>query len=93
MSYQLYSIPHFERRLRKFRRELSELRQQLGRVLQALEDDPHQPHLQLHPLRGNLRGRHAVRITRSHRTVLTILISEREITLLDIGTHDEVYRI
>jgi addiction module RelE/StbE family toxin len=92
VSYQLYSIPYFERRLRKFRREHPELRHRLARVLQDLESDPHQPHLNLHPLRGNLRGRHAVRVTYSFRIVLTILVSEREITLLDIGSHDEVYR-
>ena len=35
---------------------------------------------------------HAISVTYSHRIILTLLVSECEITLLDIGTHDEVYR-
>jgi hypothetical protein len=33
-----------------------------------------------------------VRLTYSYRVTLTLLITEQEIVLLDIGSHDEVYR-
>ena len=39
-----------------------------------------------------MSGMHAVRITYAFRIVLTLQITEREITLLDIGGHDDVYR-
>lgn len=51
-----------------------------------------QPHLRLHALRGEMEGMHAVSVTYQYRIVLTLLIREREVILLDIGTHDEVYR-
>ena len=61
-------------------------------VFRALEDDPFQPSLRLHPLSGKLRGKHAVSLTHDYRITLTLVVSEQTITLIDIGTHDEVYR-
>ena len=37
-------------------------------------------------------GIHAVSITYSYRITLTLKITEKGIILLDIGSHDEVYR-
>jgi hypothetical protein len=34
----------------------------------------------------------AISITSSYRLTLTLLISDQEIILLDVGSHDEVYR-
>lgn len=61
----------------------------IGRVLRDLRDDPHQPRLQLHALHGELQGYHAVRLTYAYR--ITLQISEQTVTLIDIGTHDDVY--
>ena len=61
-------------------------------VLRDLENDPFQPHLKYHQLRGNFKGVQAVSITYSYHITLTIVVSDREIILLDIGSHDEVYR-
>jgi mRNA-degrading endonuclease YafQ of YafQ-DinJ toxin-antitoxin module len=68
------------------------LRSRVDRILRDLAVDPHQPHLQLHQLHGSLEGFQAVRVDYDNRIVLTIQVSEREITLHDIGSHDEVYR-
>lgn len=34
---------------------------------------------------------HAIRLTEGYRITLTIFVTEREILLLDIGSHDQVY--
>lgn len=39
-----------------------------------------------------MAGCHAVRLTDSYRITLTAMITENEIILLDIGSHDAVYR-
>ncbi len=90
--YELIWTPHFERQLRRFRRAHPEMKQRIARTLAGLQADPLQPHLRLHPLHGDLAGQHAVSITHSYRITLILRISEREVTLLDIGGHDEVYR-
>jgi mRNA-degrading endonuclease YafQ of YafQ-DinJ toxin-antitoxin module len=57
-----------------------------------LTQDPFAPHLAYHHLGGKLEGMQAVSLTGSYRITLTIIISEQEIILLDIGSHDDVYR-
>jgi mRNA-degrading endonuclease YafQ of YafQ-DinJ toxin-antitoxin module len=61
-------------------------------TLRDLADDPSKAHLKYHHLAGKLKGSQAVSITDKYRITLTLVISEKEIILLDIGSHDEVYR-
>jgi mRNA-degrading endonuclease YafQ of YafQ-DinJ toxin-antitoxin module len=90
--YTLTTPESFLRQARKFLRRHPDLKPRLARVLTDLQHDPFQEGLGLHPLAGKLSGCHAVRLTYSYRITLTLLISEQEIILLDIGSHDEVYR-
>ena len=90
--FTLTTPEQFLRQARKFFRKHPDLRPRFGEVLADLQNDPFQPRLGLHPLTGKLTGCHAVRLTYSYRLTLTLFITEREIVLLDIGSHDEVYR-
>jgi len=58
------------------------------RVVNDLQSDPFQSYLELHPLGGKLAGCQAVNLTHSYRITLTLLITDREIILLDIGNAD-----
>ena len=82
----------FLRQARKFFKKHPDLKPRFSKVLADLQRDPFQPHLELHTLTGKLSGCHAVNLTYSYRITLALLITEREIVLLDIGSHDEVYR-
>jgi mRNA-degrading endonuclease YafQ of YafQ-DinJ toxin-antitoxin module len=82
----------FIRLARKFFKKHPDLKPRFAATVSALQQDPFQPDLGLHQLTGKLAGCHAVRLTYSYRITLTLLITEREIILLDIGSHDEVYR-
>jgi addiction module RelE/StbE family toxin len=64
----------------------------LAATLRDLEADPFQPHLRYHALGGKLKGFKAVSITHSYRIVLTVEVTDKEVILLDVGSHDEVYR-
>jgi mRNA-degrading endonuclease YafQ of YafQ-DinJ toxin-antitoxin module len=92
MSFALITTQHFERRARKFLRKHPGLRQALRDTLDDLSRDPFQAKLKLHPLSGNLAGVQAVSLTYSYRLTLLLRVTEQEVVLLDIGTHDEVYR-
>jgi len=61
-------------------------------LLVDLAVDPFAPALKIHPLSGRLKGVWAVSRTDVYRITLTLLVSEKEITLLDSGDHDDVYR-
>lgn len=91
MSFALVTTQHFERCARKFLRQHPDLRPTLRDTLNDLGQDPFQPRLRLHPLAGKLEGMQAVSLTYSYRLTLLLEVTEREIVLLDIGTHDEVY--
>ena len=92
MSYTLIVPPSFQRQAKKFLKAHPNLRVAVAEVLRGLEEDPFQPWLRLHPLRGDLAGCHAVSVTYSYRITIILQLTEREIILLDIGSHDDVYR-
>lgn len=57
-----------------------------------MELDIHHPSLRLHKLLGSLTGLSSVSINMSYRITLELMIQDRDIILINIGSHDEVYR-
>ena len=90
--YAIVTPRQFLRHARKFFKKNPDLKSRFAEVLGDLQRDPFQPHLDLHPLRGKLAGCHAVSLTHGYRITLTLLVTDKEIILLDVGSHDEVYR-
>ncbi len=90
--YTLIWTTGFTRAAKKFVDQHRELRAKFAAILRDLETDPFQPHLKYHHLTGKLKGIQAVSLTHSYRITLTVMITEKEIILLDIGSYDEVYR-
>ena len=91
MNWTLATTAFFDRRVRKFLIKHPELRVRFMETMAQLRTDPFEPSLRLHPLGGKLQGMQAVSLTHSYRIALTVQITEHEILLLDIGSHDEVY--
>lgn len=92
MNYYLDTTRRFERQLRRFTKKHPDLKGRIDQVFQDLQEDPFQPQLELHALRGQLEGLHAARIDYANRLILTLRLDEGIIVLVDIGSHDEVYR-
>lgn len=90
--YALVWTAHFTREAKKFAKRHPELKKKVADILRDLEKDPFQPHLKYHHFGGKYKGKQAVSITDDYRTTMTIVITEKEIQLLDIGPHDKVYR-
>lgn len=89
--YTLEWTPSFIRAAKSFAKRHPELKKEAAIALLALEQNPLQPSLKLHALEGKLKGMHTISITYSYRIILTLKISEHEVTLLNIGDHDDVY--
>ena len=89
--YRLSQTPQFERAFAKFARKHPELRDKTKETLLALSENPFNPSLRLHNLTGRLAGKQAVSITYAYRIVLCVEITDREVILHNIGSHDEVY--
>jgi addiction module RelE/StbE family toxin len=90
--YTIITPKQFLRQAHKFFKKHPDLQSRFVKIVDDLCRNPFQPHLELHPLSGKLKGCHAVNLTGSFRITLTIVITDKEIILLDIGSHDEVYR-
>ena len=82
----------FVRTARKFLRRHPDLEGIFDDMLRQLETDPRAPRLRLHPLKGQHAGKHAVSLTYEYRIVLILRLTAKEVVLLDVGMHDEVYR-
>ncbi len=89
--FTLVWTTHFTRSAKKFTKRHPELRKKVAGLLRDLEKDPFQPHLDYHHPGGKQTGIQAVSITDSYRMTMTVMITKKEIILLDIGSHDEVY--
>jgi addiction module RelE/StbE family toxin len=90
--FSLTTTKYFLRRAKKFFKKHPDLKLAFEELVEDLRRNPFQPHLEYHHLSGKLEGIQAVSLTHSYRVSLTIVVKEKEIILLDIGTHDEVYR-
>ena len=90
--YTIVTPDQFLCQARKFFRKHPDLTERFAKVVQDLQVDPFNPQLALHPLSGKLKGLYAISLTYRYRVTLTLMVSEKEIVLLDVGSHDEVYR-
>jgi addiction module RelE/StbE family toxin len=91
MAYKLIYPESYIRRARKFIKKHPELIGQYQKTLELLEINPYHPSLRIHPLKGKLAGLYSISINIGYRISLEMVISEREIILVNIGTHGEVY--
>lgn len=92
MSWQLVFTEQYTRRAARFLKRHPDLEVMYSKALRLLEANPHHPSLRLHPLKGKLDGLHSVSINMSFRITLEMIITDKEIILINVGSHDEVYR-
>lgn len=91
MSYALIFTDSYKKRAKQFAKKHPELAEQYRKALWLLHENPYHPSLRLHPLKGRLQDLHSVSINLSYRITLELVITEKEIVLINIGSHDEVY--
>ncbi len=89
--YELIFTDSYRKKERRFIKKHPDLKDRYKKTLALLMDDPHHPSLRLHKLQGKLGQYYSVSISMSYRIILDLIITDKEIILLDIGSHDEVY--
>jgi mRNA-degrading endonuclease YafQ of YafQ-DinJ toxin-antitoxin module len=92
MSYSLIFTDSYKKHARRFARQHPELKEQYRKTLRLLAENPHHPSLRLHALKGKLAALHSVSVNLSYRITLEMIITEKEIVLVNVGSHDEVYQ-
>ena len=91
MSFSIIYTPSYNKRAARFLKRHPDLNNQYLKTLQLLELNPHHPSLRLHRLMGSLNQLHSVSINTTYRISLELKISEKEIILVSVGSHGEVY--
>lgn len=92
MIWQLVFTDQYTRRVARFLKRHPEMEGVYSKALRLLEANPHHPSLRLHGLKGKLEGLHSVSINMSFRITMEMVISDKDIILINVGDHDEVYR-
>ncbi|PXX14035.1 addiction module RelE/StbE family toxin [Nitrosomonas ureae] len=92
MSYTLVFTDSYKKRARRFAQKHPELKESYRKTLELLAHNPYHHSLRIHPLKGKLSALHSISINLSYRITLEILITEKEIILINVGSHDEVYQ-
>jgi proteic killer suppression protein len=91
MTYKLIYTKSYIKRASKFVKKHPDLISPYGNTLKLLEIDPNHQTLRLHPLKGKLKDLYSVSINISYRITLEFFITKKEIILVNVGHHDEVY--
>ena len=91
MNYQLIYTDSYINKAKRFVKKHPELITQYEKTLKILENDPHHPSLRLHRLKGKLKDLHSISINISYRITLEFYLKDKEIVLVNVGHHDEVY--
>jgi addiction module RelE/StbE family toxin len=85
----------FKRAFKTTIKRQPDLKPKIEAKLRLLADDPYNPILRTHKLKGKLSGAWAFLIEYNCRIISNFEpnseTKEEEINLIDIGTHDEVY--
>jgi len=91
MAYQLIFTDSYKKFAKRFAKKHPELAQPYRKTLMQLCDNPQHPSLRLHGLKGKLQGLHSVSINMNYRISLELMITDKEIILINVGSHDDVY--
>ena len=92
MKYRIIYTPSYNKCAARFLKKHPDLYSQYEKTLKLLEMQPHHPSLRMHKLKGSLSDLHSVSINLSYRITLEVIIHDEQLILVDVGSHDEVYR-
>ncbi len=89
--FRLKQTDSFQKRAKKFFRKHRDLVDRFQSITTKLGVDPFDKSLKTHKLKGVLSDKYACSLNYEYRIILIIEIVDKEVYLIDIGTHDEVY--
>jgi mRNA-degrading endonuclease YafQ of YafQ-DinJ toxin-antitoxin module len=81
----------YEEKAKKFLKKHPNIKTQYRKTLELLEINPYHPSLRLHQFKTSSFEGYSVSINLSYRIALEFLVTEKEIILVNIGDHQEIY--
>jgi toxin HigB-1 len=89
--YRIIYTLSYEEKARRFLKKHAEITKQYHKTLELLELNPFHPSLRLHQFETrNFKG-YSISINLTYRISLEFLVSGKEIVLINIDDHQEIY--
>jgi mRNA-degrading endonuclease YafQ of YafQ-DinJ toxin-antitoxin module len=92
MTWRLVFTEQYTSRAAKFLKRHPQMASAYVKTLSLLEANPRHPSLRTHVLKGRLEGLHSISINMNFRITIDMIITDKEIILINVGGHDEVYQ-
>jgi len=89
--FKLVFTEKYEKKAKKFFKKHQNLKNKYNKIIFFLKENPFHPSLRLHKLQGDLKEFYSVSIDLEYRIIIDFIIIDKQIFLIDIGSHDEVY--
>ena len=86
----VYYSPYFIKQYRKLTKKYQPLKQLIKKAINQYIKSPQHPTLRLHKLKGKMIDDWSISVKTNIRVIFTYV--KDGILLVDIGSHDEVYR-
>jgi mRNA-degrading endonuclease YafQ of YafQ-DinJ toxin-antitoxin module len=87
--YKIIFAQGYEKKAKKFFKKHQDLKEKYKKTIKFLQINPQHPSLRLH--KPNLAKYHSVSIDMNYRIIIDFIIIDKQIFLIDIGSHSEVY--
>jgi toxin HigB-1 len=91
MNFTIIYTESYIKRASRFLKKRPDLISQYEKSLKILEKDPRHPSLRLHQLKGKFKDLYSISINITYRITLEFYITNKEIVLVNVGHHDDVY--
>ena len=89
--FEIIRDEKFLKKAKKFFKKHPEFINKFKDIILKLEQNPFDTSLKTHKLQGKLKDFYACSLNYEYRIILSIVIIDKKVFLVDIGTHDEVY--
>ncbi len=90
--YEIVFSEHYEKRALRFFKKHPELKTKYIKIIRIIQVNPFHPSLRLHKLKGGKKELYSLSIDMQYRILLDFIIEKKKIVLIDIGSHEEIYR-
>ncbi len=91
MPYKIIEPLSYTKKTIKFFKKHPSLLDRYEKTIKLMELDPFHPSLRLHKLKGLLAEYYSISISMQYRIIIEFVIKDKQIILINIGTHDKVY--
>jgi len=91
MTWEIIYTEQYNKKAAKFIKRHPDVLSQYQKTLELLSLNPHHPSLRLHELKGKFEGLSSISINTKYRITLEMIVTPKEIILINVGDHDQIY--